>query len=151
MPCYDMENNCLPTGCCNSCKAKIRRECKNMEIPNYASIFGNESLIWSREREKKQESCDCLLCKVAVSSGGGYKKLKLEILGKGKKKSKNEARSCPKCFTLLYQGCRHWCTKTQKTENLDVMTDEGDKDKIMHKQIKKKMTRPKVMLMDFMK
>ena len=44
-----------------------------------------------------------------------------------------------KCLTLIYKGCRHWCTKTQRLDNIEAVTDETDKDRIMHLQMKNKI------------
>ena len=111
-----------------------------MNKPDYSRIFECDSLIWTRERESKRSNCSCKICEVAKASGGAYKTLKLKMLGKGKKKKSSKITSrCGKCLSEVYPGCRHWCTKTQKAENLDAITDEGEKDRIMHSQMKKKI------------
>ena len=135
---YDKENKCLPSGICSACRNKLKRKCKNLKEPNYSSIFEKGGLIWTREREKNAESCSCLICQVGSSSGGAYKKLKIKISGATKKKE-NPPKRCEKCLSLLYQGCRHTCTRQERTDNLMTITTTLDKERITHSHLKEQM------------
>ena len=71
-----------------------------MDKPQYNKIFDNGSSVWTRQREKDQESCKCLICRMANLSGGVYRKLQKEIkVVQSKPKS---PKICPKCLSDLF-------------------------------------------------
>jgi hypothetical protein len=96
-------------------------------------------LKWTQNKETSSQACSCLACKVSRTGGLKYKQLKNEILGKksqGKNKIKKDIK-CAKCDTVIYQGCRHPCTLTQKNENMMAQTSDLMKERITHETLKK--------------
>lgn len=91
---YDRDNMCLPTGLCNPCRLKLERPYVCKKYPNYSKIFSNGSLRWTRERQDKEDQCNCKICVVSSANSYAYKKMV--------KKWKGEIMENVCCFRKLY-------------------------------------------------
>ena len=72
---YSKDNLCLPSGLCDSCRMKLDRNHKFTKFPNYAEIFTNGSIKWTRDRENEAKNCACKICEVGAASLFQYRKM----------------------------------------------------------------------------
>ena len=136
-PGYDSNHQGLPKGICMKCRCILAKENVSYKQTEKQKELATAAKVkWLRSKEG--ETCSCYICKVAMSFGGSYKALINEILMK-KKVSTDKNRACTKCFTILYSGCSHVCTKTQMKKNIKGKIDMTTKEEIANEVIKVKL------------
>lgn len=80
---YDSSNPRLPSGICFDCRSKLNSNPLKLKVPDYNKNCPDNHLKWSRSNEAASKSCSCLMCRVVMSNGGGYKKVDYMVIHLG--------------------------------------------------------------------
>ena len=135
---YSCELEGLPTGICLKCRSILNKDTVNFQQNEVQEKHAREGAVqWNATRSK--DNCSCIVCEVASSKGGAYKRLVVKILMK--EKQKVAPKLCPKCLTAISRGRSHVCGKSQKKKNIKLQADEVTKEEIAHEVLKSKLSK----------
>ena len=123
---YNINDPDFPCGLCNGCYLDLHKKNKDPSIVVKVVTFTPH-----RTLQLRSSVCDCVICKFAKAGINSCRKFKKKVGRPKQIDETNEDASistpntiiivCKTCFTELYPGCRHKCTKQRyrkkKVEN----------------------------------
>lgn len=125
---YLPEDQRLPSGLCSSCSKKLK--CfGNGDFSPILPPSPDYTSMRAFRYPRGEVRCECFLCQkyrvVGLASSKKYtgkrKRNQNPVDPKGssdKKSTNSRGLLCLKCFTTIYQGCRHACNNRQLENNL---------------------------------
>ena len=122
---FSIDDSAFPSGICNTCHLAIHKKAREPE----STVLAVEPFQPNREPHLRSKVvCDCRICEVAKISGAAAKKMKKK---RGRPSTTPPAPSpttmCAVCFTHLYVGCAHDCSKKTKLANIEKMLESPTK------------------------
>ena len=116
LPSVPLEDDRCPKAFCQNCRSRLKKvESKIISVFDLSILTRH---LETQPRTSPRTKCSCKICEVANESNWKTGK-KQRKPGRPKEKEEEEVpRCCGKCYSPIYRGCVHKCSRTSMIENI---------------------------------